>query len=81
MERENFFGRRVFPLGELDGFYIGDGICVHITFENDERIAIDLFDTEAAAFDGDAADVIAQPIILNLRTGEAKFEPQTLKSP
>jgi len=71
--------KRVFPVDELDGFYIGDGLlgdglCVHITFEDKETIAIDVFDTESAASDGSKGEIIGNPITLNLRTGEASLE-------
>jgi len=74
MRKRVISNRRIFPIEELDGFYVGNGLCVHITFEDDERIAIDVFDRERAAFGSDAADVVATPIILNLRTGIAELE-------
>lgn len=66
-------GTRVFPLGELDGFYVGDGICLHITFEDGETIAIDLFDDEAAAHNPHKGDLI-RTVILGLRTGQVDLE-------
>ncbi len=65
---------RVFAVDELDGFYVGNGLCVHITFEDDETIAIDVFDDERAAYNGNRGDVVAPPVILNLRTGIAELE-------
>lgn len=73
MQRETLTNGRVFPVDELDGFYVGDELCVHITFEDEESIVIDVFDTELAAF-RDVGNVIAPPVILNLRTGKVRFE-------
>lgn len=64
---------RVFPLDELDGFYVCDGICVHITFEDKETIAIDLFDDEAAAYNPNKGNVI-RTVILGLKTGSLDLE-------
>lgn len=74
MKRKVKNGERVFKIDELDGFYIGDGLCVHITFEDEDTIAIDLFDTEEAAFKGNKGEIIGRPLILNLRNGEVNFE-------
>lgn len=65
---------RIFKIDELDGFYIGNGRCLHITFEDEETITIDLFDTEEAAFNGNKGETIGQPLIINLRTGVVSFE-------
>lgn len=64
---------RTFPLDELEGFYIGNGVCVHITFEDEETIAIDLFDDEAAAHNPNRGNVI-RTVILGLRTGNLDLE-------
>ena len=61
-------GPRVFALDELDGFYVGDGICVHVTFEDRHSVAIDLFDDEAAATNPHKGEVIAA-VLLDLKTG------------
>lgn len=74
MQRKALTNGRVFPIEELDGFYVGGGFCVHITFEDAEHIAIDVFDDELAAYDGNKGDVLGTPVILNLRTGEARLE-------
>lgn len=74
MQREALINGRVFSVDELDGFYVGDGLCVHITFEDAETIAIDVFDDELAAYDGNRGKIIGFPIILSLRTGEARLE-------
>ncbi|MBC7234160.1 MAG: hypothetical protein H5T68_13060 [Chloroflexi bacterium] len=74
MERDRPITARVFPLDELDGFYVGDGKCVHISFESEDIIVIDLFDTEKAAYNGNAGGIIGQPILINLKTGEIELE-------
>ena len=75
MQRKSLIkNRRVFPVSELDGFYVGDGFCVHFTFEDEETIVIDVFDDESAAYDGNKGKSIGNSIILNLSTGEARFE-------
>ena len=74
MQREKLTHGRVFPVDELDGFYVGDGMCVHITFEDEETIVIDIFDDGMAAYSGGAGKLRGHPVILNLRTGEARFE-------
>jgi len=60
---------RVFPLDELEGFYVDTGLCVHITFEDEYRVAIDLFDNAEAAYDPSSGELV-RSIILNLITGE-----------
>jgi len=62
---------RVFNLRELDGFYVGAGKCVHITFEDSETISIDVFDSEDAAFE--VGNIVGTPLYLNLRTGEVRL--------
>jgi hypothetical protein len=60
---------RVFPLDELEGFYVDKGICVHITFEDAHRVAIDLFDDAGAAYDPNRGELV-RSVILDLSTGE-----------
>jgi len=74
MIRKRLTNGRVFPVDELDGFYVGNGLCVHITFEDEETVVIDVFDDELAAYDGNAGQVVNKPVILNLRTGEVRLE-------
>jgi len=74
MERKVNNEGRIFKIDELDGFYIGNGRCLHITFEDEETIAIDLFDTEEAAFNGNKGNIIGRPLNLNLSNGEVSFE-------
>ena len=74
MIRKRLTNGRVFPVDELDGFYVGNGLCVHITFEDEETVVIDVFDDELAAYDGHAGQVVNKPVILNLRTGEVRLE-------
>lgn len=74
MPRNKLTAGRVFPLDELDGFYIGDGKCVHITFESEDVIVMDLFNCENAAYNGNAGEIVGQPILIDLRTGEIQLE-------
>jgi len=67
------FGR-IFEAVELDGYYVGDEICAHITFESEETIVIDLFDDVRAAQGDDDSDVVAAPVVINLRTGKVRRE-------
>jgi hypothetical protein len=73
-QRQKLSNGRVFPVEELDGFYIDHDFCVHVTFEDDATIAIDIFNTPSAAYDGNGGEIIGHPIIINLRTGEISFE-------
>jgi hypothetical protein len=61
-------------LEELDGFYVAEGVCVHVTFESADRLVIDVFDSEAAASDGDAGQLRCDPLIMDVRTGQLFFE-------
>ena len=64
---------RIFPIDELDGFYIDKKLnrCIHITFEREDVIIIDIYDTVEAAYKptGNTLGIIE----LNLKTGKAKF--------
>ena len=73
LRQETLTKERVFPLDELDGFYIDDGICVHITFEDEHTVAIDLFNHETAAYDPERGNLV-RAIILSLKTGRTTFE-------
>ena len=77
ISRRRLTNGRVFPLVELDGFYAGNGMCIHITFEDAETIVIDVFDTENAAYNSEDGHSVAPPAILNLRTGKVVFEKWT----
>lgn len=59
---------------ELEGFYVGQGRCLHFTFEDKENFVIDIFDTEAAAYDGNAGGIVGKPVLINVRSGEVTFE-------
>jgi hypothetical protein len=50
-EKRGESDRRVFEMGELDGFYVSSKIdrAVHITFEKKDVIVIDIYDTATAA--------------------------------
>jgi hypothetical protein len=64
---------RVFNINELDGFYVDNRMdrTVHITFEEEDVIIIDIYDTAQAAYDnkGEVVGIIE----VNIRTGKAKF--------
>lgn len=64
---------RIFPINELDGFYIDKKLnrCVHITFESEKTVIIDIYDTPEAAHKpvGNILGIIE----VNIKTGEAKF--------
>jgi hypothetical protein len=72
-------GARVLSLADLEGFYVGRGVCLHFTFEDEHTVAIDLFDDEAAARVGEAGDAI-RAIILNLESGDVVFEDEQERS-
>ena len=64
---------RVYPIGELDGFYVDKASdrCIHVTFDEEHVIVVDVFNTARAAHApvGEALSTIE----LNLSTGEAKL--------
>jgi len=64
---------RVYPLDELDGFYVDEDLsrCVHVTFDAEDVVVLDIFDTAQAAYTpvGDALSSVE----INLQTGEVKF--------
>ena len=72
MKREQM--KRIFKMGELDGFYVDEELnrTVHITFESEETVLIDIFDTRQAAYDSDTGDVLGI-VELNLKTGNAQY--------
>jgi len=64
---------RIFKTGELDEFYIDTELdkAVHITFDEEYIIVIDVYDTAQAAYN-DTGEVIGITEV-NLRTGKARF--------
>ena len=64
---------RVYAMAELDGFYVDETSdrCIHVTFDEEDVIVVDLFDTARAA-QAPVGDVLST-IELNLTTGEAKL--------
>lgn len=64
---------RVFKMAELDGFYVDNEMdrAVHITFEEENVVVIDLYDTAKAAI-APVGETLGM-IELNLKTGKAKF--------
>jgi len=72
-KREKKKSPRVFELDELDGFFVDNKLdrAVHITFEEEDVIVIDIYNTAQAAYNY-ASEVIGI-IEINIRTGKAKF--------
>lgn len=72
-EKRGESNRRVFEMGEMDGFYVDSKMdrTVHITFEKKDTVVIDIYDTARAAIApvGETLEIIK----LNLKTGKAKF--------
>jgi len=66
-------GKRIFPLDELDGFYVDAGVCVHFTFEDDRIIVIDVFNDGQAAEDPSRGDLICA-VRIDLSTGKVDKE-------
>jgi hypothetical protein len=67
-------------LEDLEGFFTGHTPvgerCVHITFESETAFVVDIFDTVAAATDGDEGVTVGAPIFVDLVRGWAAAEPQ-----
>ncbi|MDP3025496.1 MAG: hypothetical protein Q8O10_08165 [candidate division Zixibacteria bacterium] len=63
---------RVFKMDELDGFYVDKDLnrTLHITFEKEDIIVIDVYDTVQAAYKpvGETLGIME----LNLSTGKVK---------
>lgn len=63
---------RIYAVEELDGFYADRELdrTVHITFESEDTIVLDIYNTVKAAYApvGEAIGTIE----INLRTGESK---------
>lgn len=72
-KREKKTKPKVFNINELDGFYVDNRMdrTVHITFEEEDVIVIDIYDTAQAAYD-DKGRVIGI-IEVNIRTGKERF--------
>lgn len=72
-KRGNKKKSRVFKLDEMDGFYVDNEMdrAVHITFEEEDVVVIDIYDRAKAAIApiGETLGIIE----LNLKTGKAKF--------
>ncbi len=65
--------KRIFEIGELDGFYVDKKLdrTVHITLESEDTIVIDIFDTAQAAYDSNTGDALGI-VELNLKTGDTQ---------
>jgi hypothetical protein len=65
---------------DLEGYYVirlDDGNfehCLHLTFDDEETLVIDVFDRVQVTLPFGHADLIAPPIFINLRTGQAWLE-------
>lgn len=73
-KRGNKNESRVFDINELDGFYVDNELdrTVHVTFEEEDVIIIDIYNAAEAAYNPDKGEAIGI-IELNLTSGEAKF--------
>lgn len=64
---------RVFEINELDGLYVDNTLdrTVHIGFEEEDVVLIDIYDTAGAAYEpvGETLGIVE----LNIKTGKAKF--------
>ena len=69
---------RVFDINELDGFYVdkGSNKTVHITFEKEDVLVIDIYDTVEAARRpvGEVLDIIE----IDLKTGKMRRREEEL---
>lgn len=73
MNRRVHSRERVYTIEELDGFYVDESLdrCIHITFDEEDIIVLDIFNTARAAYTpiGEPLSIIE----LNLKTGVAKL--------
>jgi hypothetical protein len=49
--------------------------CLHITFQDEETIVLDIFDRLKAAESSAVGELIGAPILINLRSGQVNLEP------
>ena len=72
-------------LGDLEGFYTGrvegEERCLHLTFDDEETLLVDIFDSIAAAMPYGKGDLIVSPLYINLRTGEAWYDESDFPLP
>ena len=64
---------RIFPIGKMDGFYVDKRFdrTVHVTFDAEDVIVIDVFDTALAAYEptGETLSIVE----INLKSGAARI--------
>lgn len=72
-------------LGDLEGFYTGqvegEERCLHLTFDDEATLLVDIFDSIAAAMPYGKGDLIVSPLYINLRTGEAWYDESEFPLP
>jgi len=64
---------RIFPIGEMDGFYVDKRFdrTVHVTFDTEDVIVIDVFNAALAAHEpiGETLSIVE----INLKSGAARI--------
>lgn len=77
--KRNGQNRHIYPMEKLEGYFTGliNGVerCLHITFEDEATIVLDIFDHLKAAESSEVGELISLPIIINLQTGTTRLEP------
>jgi len=64
-------------LDDFDGFWVDEELdrTLHVGWEDDETLYIDLFDSWLAAFEAEGNDSLAS-ILLNVKTGEVTLKTE-----
>jgi len=62
---------RVFPMDKLDGFWVDRALdrCLHIGWESEDTLYLDLFDSASAAYNPERSDLLMS-LHLNIATGD-----------
>jgi hypothetical protein len=78
-------GQRQPAITDLEGWYAGQighhERCLHLTFDDEETLVLDIFDRVSATLPFGRGDLIVDPLYLNLRTGAAWYEGGRLIPP
>lgn len=77
--KKNGRQRHIYHMEKLEGYFIGlvGGVerCLHITFQDEETIVLDIFDRLKAAESSAVGELIGAPILINLKSGQVNLEP------
>lgn len=77
--KKNGRQRHIYHMEKLEGYFIGlvGGAerCLHLTFQDEETIVLDIFDRLKAAESSAVGELIGAPIIINLKSGQVNLEP------